>query len=213
MVEKSFSSRSSFRSIIFMLLAFLAIPFPVLAQNNEITLSLGGIPSQSRSFQDPALGSTQISSDVSLGANYGHRFLNAKVAALYGEIEFVALPNRNLAATTATVPQSYASLYVTPGVRLKLFPGARLSPWVAVGGGYSLYEQAAKLSNGQNTTNKFLNRGVFDFGGGLDYRLLRFLGLRAEVRDFLSGNPNLSVALSSSTQHNVVSSGGVSVRF
>jgi hypothetical protein len=51
MAEKSFGSRSSFRSIIFMLLAFLAIPFPVLAQNNEITLSLGGIPSQSRSFK------------------------------------------------------------------------------------------------------------------------------------------------------------------
>jgi hypothetical protein len=99
MVEKSFSSRSSFRSIISMLLAFLAIPFLVLAQNNEIALSLGGIPSQSRSFQNPALGSTQISSDVSLGANYGHRLLNAKVAALYDEIEFVALPNRSLAAT------------------------------------------------------------------------------------------------------------------
>jgi hypothetical protein len=144
MAEESFSSRSSFRSIIFVLLAFLAIPFPVLAQNNEITLSLGGIPSQSRSFQNPALGSTQISSDVSLGANYGHRLLNAKVAALYGEIEFVALPNRSLAATTAAVPQNYASLYVTPGVRLKLFPGARLSPWLAVGGGY------ARMSNPQN---------------------------------------------------------------
>jgi len=118
-----------------------------------------------------------------------------------------------LAATTAAVPQDYASLHVTPGVRLKLFPGARLSPWVAVGGGYARYEQSAKLSNGQNTTNKFLNRGVFDFGGGLDYRLLRFLGVRAEVRDFLSGNPNLNVALSSSTQHKVVASGGVSVRF
>ena len=213
MVEKSFSSRFRVCSTIFMLLAFLAIPFPVLAQNNEITLSLGGIPSQSRSFQNPALGSAQVSSDVSLGANYGHRLLDARVAALYGEIEFVALPNRSLAATTATVPQNYASLYVTPGVRLKILPSSRLSPWVAAGGGYALYEQSAKLSNGQNTTNKFLNRGVFDFGGGLDYRLLRFLGLRAEVRDFLSGNPNLNVALSSSTQHNVVASGGVSVRF
>jgi hypothetical protein len=29
----------------------------------------------------------------------------------------------------------------------------------------------------------------------------------------LSGNPNLNVALSSSTQHNVVASGGISVRF
>ncbi len=78
---------------------------------------------------------------------------------------------------------------------------------------YALYEQSAKLSNGQNTTNKFLNRGVFDFGGGLDYSLFRFFGLRGEVRDFVSGKPNLNVALSSSTQHNIVASGGISVRF
>ena len=78
---------------------------------------------------------------------------------------------------------------------------------------YALYEQSAKLSNGQNTTNKFLNRGVFDYGGGLDYRLSRFFGLRGEVSDFVSGNPNLNVALSSSTQHNIVASGGISVRF
>jgi len=98
-------------------------------------------------------------------------------------------------------------------VRLKIFPSSRLSLWVSAGGGYALYEQSARLSNGQSTTNKFLSRGVFDFGGGLDYRLYRFIGLRGEVRDFLSGNPNLNVALSSSTQHNVVASGGISVRF
>jgi hypothetical protein len=98
-------------------------------------------------------------------------------------------------------------------VRLKILPSSRLSSWVAAGGGYALYEQSAKLSNGQSTTNKFLSRGVFDFGGGLDYRLYRFIGLRGEVRDFLSGNPNLNVALSSSTQQNVVASGGISVRF
>src|SRR6266446_10500912 len=175
MLETRFNLRSSLRWIGFLFLAFLVVTFPVLAQNHEITLSLGGIPSQSRHFQGPAVGSTQISSDVSLGANYGHRLLGAQVAALYGEIEFVALPNRSLAATTATVPQNYASLYVTPGVRLKILPSSRLSPWVAAGGGYALYEQSAKLSNGQSTTNKFLSRGVFDFGGGLDYRLYRFI--------------------------------------
>jgi hypothetical protein len=79
--------------------------------------------------------------------------------------------------------------------------------------GYALYQQSAQFSNGQNTTNKFLNRGVFDFGGGVDYTLFRFLGLRGEVRDLVSGNPNLNVALSSSTQHNVISSGGIVVRF
>jgi hypothetical protein len=148
-----------------------------------------------------------------LGANYGHRFLDAGIARLYGEIEFVALPNRSSTAATATVPQNYASLYVTPGLRPKFLAGARLSPWVAVGGGYALYEQSAKFSNVQNTSNKFLSRGVFDFGGGMDYKLFRFIGLRGEVRDFLSGNPNLNVALSSSTQRNVVASGGITLRF
>jgi len=197
----------------FLVLALLAPTFPVqaLAQSNDITFSLGGIPSQSRPFRGPATGSTQISADVSLGANYGHRFLDAEFVALYAEIQFVALPNRSVTAATAVVPQNYASPYVTPGLQLKV--RARLSPWAALGCGYALYERSAKLSNGQNTTNKFLNRGVFDFGGGLDYRLFRFFGLRGEVRDFVSGNPNLNVALSSSTQHNVVASGGISVRF
>ena len=201
------------RLLVFLALALLAATSPAVAQSNDITLSLGGIPTQSRSFRSPSAGSVQISADVSLGANYGHRLLDVEFAAIYGEIQFVALPNRSLTAPTTTVPQNYASLYVTPGLRLKVLPTARLSPWVALGGGYALYEQSAKLSNGQNTTSKFLNRGVFDFGGGLDYRLFRLFGLRGEVRDFVSGNPNLNVALSSSTQHNIVASGGISVRF
>jgi hypothetical protein len=67
MVETRFNLRSSLRWIGFLFLAFLVVTFPVLGQNHEITLSLGGIPSQSRNFQRPAEGSTQISSDVSIG--------------------------------------------------------------------------------------------------------------------------------------------------
>ncbi|HLZ12191.1 MAG TPA: hypothetical protein VKP58_06360 [Candidatus Acidoferrum sp.] len=182
------------------------------AQNNELTFSLGGIPGQSRTFQNSG-GTAQISADRSFGINYGHRFLRAGIAALYGEVAFAALPNRSIASSNATAAQNYAALYVTPGLRLKLLPSSRLSPWVAVGGGYALYEESPRLLNGQTNTNKFLNRGVFDYGGGLDYRLFRFLGLRGEVRDFFSGNPNLNVALDSSTQHNVVASGGVILRF
>ena len=201
--------------MVFFAVLFLAaatIALPARAQNQELTFSLGGIPGQTRSFQGSA-GTAQISADRSFGINYGHRFVGAKIAALYGEIEFAAIPNRPVTAANATVPQNYASLYLTPGVRLKFFPGSRLSPWAAIGGGYALYQESAQLSNGQSTTNKFLNRGVFDYGGGLDYRLFRFIGLRGEVRDFVSGNPNLNNALSSSTQHNVIASGGIILRF
>ncbi len=184
----------SLRLLVFLALGLLAPTFPVLAsaQSNDITLSLGGIAAQSRTLRSPPAGSTQISADVSLGANYGHGLLHAEFAALYAEIQFVALPNRSVTPATAIVPQNYASLYVTPGLRLKVLPRARLSPWVALGGGYALYEQSAKLSN---------------------YQLFRLFGLRGEVRDSVSGNPNLNVALSSSTQHNIVASGGISVHF
>ena len=195
-----------------LLLVTTIIAGPARGQNQDLTFSLGGIPGQTRTFQGSA-GIAQISSDRSFGINYGHRFLDAKIAALYGEIEFVAIPNRSVTSATAIVPQSYASLYLAPGLRLKFFPSSRLSPWGAVGGGYALYEQSAKLSNGQNETDKFLNRGVFDYGGGLDFRLFRFIGLRAEVRDFLSGNPDLNAKLNSSAQHNVVASGGLILRF
>jgi hypothetical protein len=194
------------------LLVTVLLAAPARAQNQELTFSLGGIPDQMRTFQGSA-GTAQISADRSFGINYGHRFLDAKIAALYGEIEFVAIPNRGVTSATAIVPQNFASLYLTPGLRLKFFPHSRLSPWGAIGGGYALYQQSAKLSNSQNETDKFLNRGAFDYGGGLDFRLFRFIGLRVEVRDFLSGNPDLNVALNSSTQHNVVASGGLILRF
>jgi hypothetical protein len=194
------------------LLVIALVAAPARAQNQELTFSLGGIPDQTRTFQGSA-GTAQISADRSFGINYGHRFLDAKIAALYGEIEFGAIPNRGVTSATAIVPQDFASLYLTPGLRLKFFPHSRLSPWGAIGGGYALYQQSAKLSNGQNETDKFLNRGAFDYGGGLDFRLFRFIGLRVEVRDFLSGNPDLNVALNSSTQHNVVASAGVILHF
>jgi len=182
-------------------------------QSQELTFSLGGISGQTRTLRGSPAGTAQIAADRTLGVNYGHHLAGTRVAALYSEIEFVAIPNRGVTSATAVVAQNYASLYVTPGVRLKLFPRRRFSPWGAIGVGYALYQESNQLSNGQNTTNKFLNRGVFDYGGGVDYRLFRLIGLRGEVRDFLSGNPNLNTGPISSTQHNVVASGGIVLHF
>jgi hypothetical protein len=202
------------QAVCFTLFLFVMVTtaVPVRAQNQELTFSLGGIPGQSRALAGSS-GSANIAADRSFGINYGRRLAGTRTAALYAEIQFVAIPNRPVSAANAVVPQSYASLYLTPGFRLKFFPNSRVSPWAAVGGGYALYQQSALLSNGQNTPDKFLNRGVFDYGGGLDYRLFRFIGLRGEVRDFFSGNPDLNNPLSSSTQHNAVASGGIILLF
>src|ERR1700745_3703903 len=143
------ASAARVSSSVFFFLVLCLCAHPVLAQKQEVTLSLGGVFSQSRTFQ--GTGTAQISSDFDLEANYGYRFLHANTAALYGEIEFVALPNRSVTSATAVVPKNYASLYVAPGLRLKFARAARISPWVAIGGGYALYQQSAEFSNGQNT--------------------------------------------------------------
>ena len=207
------SRKSVFRAGTFLLFAAIAMSFPANAQKQEIGLTIGGLLNPDRAFHDPQ-GSVQSSSGISLGADYARRFWSGGNLALYGEVEFVAnARDRQTASVAAAVPQSYATLYVAPGVRLKLRPTARFSPWAAFGGGYAQYEQARVLTDGQPFEDRRVHRGVFDFGIGADYRVWRFVSVRAEIRDYVSGNPALNVELDGSLQHNVIPKGGIVFRF
>jgi len=64
-------------------------------------------------------------------------------------------------------------------VRLKAFPKSRISPYLAIGGGYADYEQSTTEINGQpNPASRELAREVFDFGAGVDVRVWRWVALR-----------------------------------
>lgn len=111
------------------------------------------------------------------------------------------------------------SLYVTPGIRLKFLPGAPISPFASVGGGWAHYSLASSTTNG----------GALAFGGGVDFKTgIPLLGFRAEVRDFLTGEPSFTLkdtfvtgfatATSPNTQgvfhrNNVLVGGGVVLKF
>jgi hypothetical protein len=98
-------------------------------------------------------------------------------------------------------------LFITPGLRLKLLPVSPISSWVALGGGLARYNGA--------------NKAAIEYGGGLDFKTgLPLLGLRAEVRDFvtedfLNGSIGSVIALNSSGlhHHNVLIGGGIVLRF
>ena len=177
---------------------------------NELAFGLGGIPALSRS------DSTRVEagSGVAFQVNYGRRLVGSRNVALYGEVNFVASPLRDVTTSLSSATLDFASLYITPGVRVKFLPASRLSPYVAVGGGYADYEQSTKQIDGRpNTAPRELARGVFDFGAGFDVRVWRFLSLRGEARDFYSGSPNYNLAGISGGQHNVVATGAVVVRW
>src|SRR5258707_11222538 len=133
----------------------------VAHNKNELAFGLNGLPSLSRS-DAPSLNA---GSGVGLQVNYGRRFLDRNRFALYGEINFLASPIREVSSSVTSATQNFASLYVTPGVRLKVLPKARISPYFAIGGGYGDYQQSTTEINGRpKPALRQLARGGFDFG-------------------------------------------------
>jgi hypothetical protein len=63
-----------------------------------------------------------------LQINYGSRVLDGEKIALYGEVNFLASPLRDVSSGLTSVTANVASLYVTPGIRLKVLPRSRYLP-------------------------------------------------------------------------------------
>jgi len=192
--------------------AAAAAAFPQTeAPKHEIGLTLGSLLGAQR---DSNLTHLKLGAGTALSANYGYRFLGAGPVALYGEVHLLANPLRTVTSTDTSLTRDAAALYVTPGVRLKLFPGSGIAPWVAVGGGFADYEQSMMtLSGATNAAPRHVNHGAVDFGGGVDFKFWRFVGLRAEVRDFFTGSPAFNAASIRGGQHNVVAGGGLVLKF
>lgn len=184
----------------------LLLPCTAFAQQHELGLTLGRVLSQDRTSD--ANFNVALSSGTALQANYGYRFWSNGKVAILGEVHFLANGQRKIESPDTRVTRDVATAYVTPGVRFKFAPDAAVAPYFAVGGGYALYEQSHFQLNGtDNPAPRFIHRGAFQFGGGADFKLWRWIGLRAEVRDFYTGSPALNFPVSGG-QHNIVAGGG-----
>jgi hypothetical protein len=151
---------------------------------------------------------------VAFQANYGYRIFGNDQAVLYGEVHLLANPLREVNSSMQTLTRDVATLFVTPGIRVKFFPPRRIAPYVAVGGGWADYEQSTTtLAGNRNSAPRTVNHGAFDYGGGVDFKFWRFVGLRAEIRDFYTGSPSYNAPALSGGQHNVVAGGGLVLEF
>lgn len=139
--------------------------------------------------------------------------LTASHLALYFEVPALAIPLQDITASIGAVPRNYDSFFVTPGLRVKLAPTARVSPWFSAGGGYALFEESPNRMDGTHNTTRGTSGGAVQFGGGVDIRapvkLLFPIGLRAEVRDLDTAKPNYNVNTGGGFQNNVALSGGI----
>jgi len=147
----------------------------------------------------------------------GLRLVNAGVVSLSFEVPVVGIHSSNSQVAIAapvgntTITLDTSALFITPALRLKIVPSSPISPWLSVGGGWARFS-----TDGGPTSNK----GAIEYGGGLDFKTgLPLLGFRAEVRDFVTGDPNFGFSNivtgdnGGLRRHNLMVGGGVVLRF
>ena len=173
------------------------------AQQHELALSLGGFTAGGG-----------LTAGKALGAVYAYRLAKGPLASLYFELPFVAGPLQTVTLAAPQATRDVSTLFVTPALRVKFAPDdARLAPFFSAGAGYALYEQSTLNQAGApNEAPRLLHRGALMFGGGVDLKLWRFVSLRAEARDFYTGNPAFNVPVSGG-RHNVAVSGSLVFRW
>ena len=154
---------------------------------------------------------------LSFDVEYARRFLVTEVFSVSAEGVLMVNHDQDINGGVyghAVVPPQLSELFVTPAVRLNLFPTTAVSPWVSLGGGFGHISQSSALLYGGTNPGKSTTSGVLQGGLGLDVKLVRKLSIRGEVRDFWSGTPDFPLAPTGKTrQHNFFVAGGVFWRF
>lgn len=186
------------------------------AQRNEVSATLGRTFVSSQRIQGANFFNPNVhfGNGLTIGGNYSRLLKTYGIFGISGEVPVAYSFDMDLNTGENLIPESYKSLFVTPAVRVNVFSGESVSPWVSVGGGYGFFKQSDQLVfGGPNLGKTITSTGVFQFGAGLDVFPWEKWGFRLEARDFYSGVPDLNVTTVRSRQHNYYVGGGVIRRF
>ena len=196
------------RSIVVLLL-LSAWSTPAVAQTRvDIGLLLGSTSASDEGFF------LQFARATTYQATFAWRVWQNDAVGVSIEVPFIASPAFDVTTAGRSLPKEYASLYLTPGVRVTLLPRGVVSVFGAAGAGYARYsESKLRVDDSANPAQRDTNTDAIQFGGGLDVRAFRWLGFRAEVRDVFTGARKFSIATPGARVHNVVGSGGLVLRF
>lgn len=186
----------------------------VMAQKHEIGFLVGGTRTGQQNFQLPTIGNFETGTGFTYEVTYARRIVDGEVASLHFEIVFALAPKTKVNSAFIFLPRDYSSLFLTPGIKFKLFPGFFLSPFVTGGIGYARFSTSDVLINNlPNTGDRISNKPVYHYGGGIELRILPFFSLRGEIRDFVSGTPAFRTIPLKDRQHNVMVTAGGMIRF
>jgi hypothetical protein len=187
-------------------------------EKNELTGILGRIIISDQGIHGPNAPTVnpfvRSGKGLTFEINYARRLFGTEIYAISAEVPAVFNLDEDLGSGGDVVPSDYKQIFVTPSVRVNLFPATKVSPWVSFGGGFGHFSEGSNLNYYGANPGSSSTSGVIQGGLGLDVSpfLKRFshFSFRGEARDFYSGTPNLPLADTGKTrQHNYFVGGGV----
>jgi hypothetical protein len=198
-------------------LAVLVVPVLILvssalAQVNEFSITAGRAFVSTQTVPITGLP-VHFGQEEMVEFNYGRLLKSHSLFGLYAELPVAIYPRMDVNYNLGTNPKDIGALFVTPSVRLNVFSGDSVTPWVSVGGGYGRFRVAPVTLYENPNPGSGSNTGVVQFGTGLDVWVWHRWGARFEARDFYSGVPALNVDTGRSRQHNYYVGLGVVHRF
>ena len=198
------------KSHLLLLLGLILLPQAARAQfvqNMDIYFLFGGAPAHSQTVAGLAAlpGATLLTN----ATGYGYQIVRKSAASLW--VEFSPLFSSGRIAASGTPGSANLDWNTfTLGVRFMVPVQSRISLYGATGGGAGWFHELY-IAGGSNPflASTSTAHGVFDFGGGVDVRVIRMFSVRGEVRDFVTGT-NLS---GTAGRHHVVIMGGIAMHF
>jgi len=212
---------SGTRLWIAVLAATLMLTASAVAQDekNEIGGMIGRIfisdqGIKNATYFDPTI---HFGKGLSFEAEYARKFYVTPIYSIAAEVPFAYDHKTLLNAATypiSVVPQTMKSFFVTPAVRVNLFPTTAVSPWVSLGGGVGHFSQYNTLLYGGTNPGKSTTSFAMEAGLGLDVKVWKQLSIRGQVRDFWAGEPDFPLAPTGKSRfHNYFVGGGAFWRF
>ena len=200
--------------VLFAFTAILLVTNSSFAQKHEVAFTSGVLKIGERGFDLPSPGFLKFGNGFTYEISYAGRLIDAKLVSLYFEVPLAGTPSTKVKTTNALSPDSYSTIFFTPGLKVKFFPVGKYQPFALMGVGLSHFREGDTTVAGQPNVNRHGETDtVFDFGFGLDVRVISRLSLRGQVRDFYTDLPPLNVHALSNRQHNALISGGIVLRF
>jgi hypothetical protein len=208
------SGKQAVLAVLIVVVCILGLTAAAQDEKNEVTGVIGrifisdqGIHGPNAPLVNPFVRSGK---GLTFEVNYARVVLFTPVFSVSGEVPAVFNLDEKLNSGGPVVPTSYKEIFVTPAVRVNLFPATAVSPWVSFGGGFGHFSESNNLIYYGTNPGGSSNTGVIQGGFGLDVRVWKKFSIRGQVRDFWSGTPDLPLADTGKTrQHNYFVGGGV----